>query len=351
MPKYLKTGTFYIFFLAFLVFLSFQCQVCLAQVGDDTADRFPTAIEPFREEAEEVRDYYAFLKDRLAFSFYIDVQQGFDTNVDLDSKKHSDGFIQSVGNAEVGYKVLDTVTLKGGLDIFETIYYTYNDNNIFDTAPYVAVDWQVYPGFTWKNKVLYDYYWYPNDRRSTYSGAEYHTYLRHFVTETIYHEPGYEYIHRWYPDRKVSKNDGSIDNADREDSRHKMKWTVGVYFPNSLIKVSNEFYHNDSNDMFQDYYDYWVYRLRPSAMYFLTDSLYVSASFVYKLISYDDRRSTQNQAAIVHDDTYIATGSVFYDVTKNFTLSFTYSYSENQSNDPFQKYSDSIVSGGLSCAF
>ncbi|MGB2630877.1 MAG: hypothetical protein WBD17_06610, partial [Candidatus Omnitrophota bacterium] len=212
-------------------------------------------------------------------------------------------------------------------------------------------NWDIIPGLTWRNKTTFDYYSYPNEKESTFLGWEVHTSLRHFILEWLYHEPQYEYIRRWYPDWKVSKNTGQIDNANRLDDRHKFKYTFGMYFPTFMIKCSNEVYYNDSNDMFQDYYDYWVYRVRPSIMYFLTDNLYTDVSFVYRHYWYDDRRSTEKSWELVRDNTFIATLALYYDVTKNITLEATYSYTENTSNDPFNKFTDSIVSGGIYFSF
>ena len=106
-----------------------------------------------------------------------------------------------------------------------------------------------------------------------------------------------------------------------------------------------------TTDKFQEYYDYWVYRLRPSIMFFFTEKFYTDLSFIYKHTNYKDRRSTEEAGRIEKDHTYIVNSSWYYDLTDNISLSVTYSYSENVSNDPFQKYSGSIISGGIYYSF
>jgi hypothetical protein len=318
---------------------------------EEITDRYPAATLPPPAKKAEQEKYFKLPEGEPEIAASIDIQQGYDNNVDLDSKRHKDGFLQCIANAEIAFPKGGQIKGKAGVDFFGTVYYKYNSNNIFDTMPYVGFDWEIIPGLIWKNQAAIDYFSYPNEKESTFGGIELSSYLRHFLTEDLYHELGYEYIRRWYPDRKASLSDATKGNTEREDKRDKVKYTIGMYFENFLVKVSNELYHNDSNDMYQDYYDYWVYRLRPSVLYFFTDNIYANASFLYKYTPFDDRRSTENIDRKVRDHIYVISTSLYYDITKNLTLGLTYSYTENLSNDPFQEYSGSVMSGGFFYSF
>ena len=118
-----------------------------------------------------------------------------------------------------------------------------------------------------------------------------------------------------------------------------------------MVKFKNEIYKNDSNNEYQEYYDYWVYRAKPSVLYFITNDLYINLGYSYKYTLYEDRRATDDVNKVARDHTHSMSTALYYDLTKNVTCSITYSYAENLSNDPFQRYSGGTVTGGLSYNF
>ncbi len=285
----------------------------------------------------------------IYFSF--DAQQGYDNNVELDSNRYKDGFFQGSANLEIGYKKIDKLNLKTGIDLFDVTYYKYNRNNLVDIYPYISSDIEVSENWIWKNQIGIDFFNYPNDKESSFTGTELSTALRNYLSETLYHEAEFEYFLRWYPDNKVTLHDARIGNDDREDARYKVSYVIGKHFEKFSVKLYNEGYFNESNTDFEDYYDYWIYRIKPSIMYFFTDKLYTNLSFTYKYTDYKDRRSSEDSEKHVRDNTYIVSSSFFYDITKEFSVGITYTYSENASDDPLQKYSGSVVSGGIYYSF
>jgi len=339
-----------------VIFLTIICLAYMpsahAALDETVTDKYPSAgPTPQQAERMEKEEYAYGIKDRVSVSGFADIQQGYDNNVDLNSKRHKDGFLQSSASVDVTYEQTDDLKFKAGLDKFSTIYYKYNANNLFDLSPYVGVDYQILPNLVSKNRFIYDYFWYPNYKESTFSGIVLSSYLRHFISRDLYHEIGYEYLKRWYPDQKTYLVNVRKGDDDRIDDRYRVKYNIGYYGRRFYVGLSNEYSWNDSNDTYQDYYDYWTYRVRPTFMYFFTEKIYTDLSLIYKHIHYKDRRSSEDVNKLVRDNTYILSTSLYYDITKALTLGMTYSYSENTSNDPFQKYSGSIVTGGLYCNF
>jgi hypothetical protein len=324
--------------------------VSFCAIDEEVIDKYPSA-EPSPRQQEREQAFIPALGKRLEVTGFVDVQQGYDNNTDLDSKRHKDGFFQTMANLDVTYKAADSLDLKTGVDVFDTIYYNYNINNLLDVAPYVGFNYELIPGVISRNRFIFDYFAYPNEKESTYAGITLSSYLRHYIVEDIYHEGGFEYLRRWYPDRKSFLSDATKSNEDRVDDRYRVQYNIGVYSKRFLVKLSNEFSWNDSNDLYQDYYDYWLYRLKPSVMFFFTDRFYTNVSLTYKYTDYKDRRSTEDASRKERDHTYILNASLYYDISKNITVEATYSYSENVSNDPFQKYSGSIISGGIYYSF
>jgi len=137
----------------------------------------------------------------------------------------------------------------------------------------------------------------------------------------------------------------------RRDNRNQMNYEIGLHlFNKAILRTTIEFYKNNSNYQFMDYYDYWSFKVRPSFIYSITKNLYTSASFSYQQRRYDDRLSSNNDQH-VQDNTYVFNTSILYDLSKSFTVAINYSYRENVSNDSLQKYSGSIVTGGLYYSF
>lgn len=291
-------------------------------------------------------------KSPLKIKVSVDAKQGYDNNVDLDSQRHADGFFQNITDLDAVYTVNKKVKLKAGIEIFDTIYYKYNVDNLLDVVPYVGFEWEIIPGVKWINKCVYDYFDFPNKKQNTYSGLEVRTYLRHQISKKIYHEVGYEHQNRWYVNNPTVGSDLRTTSENRADERNLIKYSVGTFWGKKfMLKLSNELYRNDSNYEYQEYYDYWVYALRPFAMYFFTDKFYTSGGFAYKYRDYKDRRSSEDINKKTSENTFLYNAGFYYDLTKNLTLEFMYSYSENDPSDPYYKYSGSVVSGGVYYTF
>ena len=172
------------------------------------------------------------------------------------------------------------------------------------------------------------------------------------MRKTVYHEIAYEHIARTYPDRKITLTNAESGNEDRSDLRNKLKYTVGAFlFDSVLVKLANEWYIHDSNDIYQEYYDYWVHRMKPAVMYFVSDEMYLFASFSLKNRQYKDRRKSEDAGEIVTEKTCVYNMSMFYDASENVTFSVTYTYSENYPNDPVYKYSGNVISCGVNYSF
>ncbi|MDD4957203.1 MAG: hypothetical protein PHH49_07050 [Candidatus Omnitrophica bacterium] len=319
-------------------------------LDEDVKDRYASADTAQVPEALAASKAPSF-GDMTEISGFIDVQQGYDSNVDLDSKKHEDAFLQTTANLDIKYKQFDGVRLMAGVDTFESIYYNRNSNNIIDIAPYIGFDLDVITDVVLKSRVIYDQFLYPGEKENSYSGIVLSNYLRHYPVNWGYHELGFEYVKRWYPDNKVVLDDLTVSDNDRTDDRYRVRYNLAARGDRVYARLSNEYSRNDSNYTYREYYDFWQYRIKPSLMFFMTERFYLDASLVYKYTRYKDRRITTDSGTRESDRTYIASLSVYYDLTKNATLSLTYSYSDNKSNDPFQKYSGSVISGGLFYSF
>ena len=331
------------------------CSVCLGML-------FVTTVAFTEEYGDKefttgipVVDYllpFPYLKDKVKVYAAVDLQQGYDNNVNLNSKREEDGYSQFFSFVEIALEENEETSLTAGFDVFNITYYKYNKNNILSVMPYIKGSWKIHPEYVIKGSVSLDHFNHPNLKENTYTGIVSEVSLRNIIIEDIYQELGYVNIARWYPHRKTYIPSGQQGGEDRMDTRNIIKYTVGSFvFGRTLLKMAHEFYINDSNDGFQEYYDYGVYKFKPSATFFFTEDLYLNSSFTYKFRDYKDRRSTENIQSVIHENTTVYNTSLYYDITDNLTFGVTYSYRENYPSDPFYKYSGSLISSGLHLIF
>ncbi len=316
----------------------------MASEEDDASSQY--AVEQDKE------DLTAMERMGLDGEFFLDTRIGYDNNVDLDSSRTQDCFSQSFLNVEIDKEITDKLTLRGGADIFNITYFNQNTDNLLDMVPYIGTEYFILPELRLRSEIAIEGMWYPNKKENTFYGLELRTYLRHYIFDNTYHELGYETIYHKYPDRKTYNRDSVKSDKNRLDTRHKFHYVIGTLLFNTFYaKLNNEFTINDSNDAFQEYYDYWDWRIKPSVAYFFTEQLYVYTNFSYKYRDYKDRRSTEDANKTVKDHVYTAKLSLYYDITENYTLASTYSYTENNPNDPFYKYSGSNITLGVNIVF
>ncbi|MFC1570429.1 hypothetical protein ACFL4E_01460 [Candidatus Omnitrophota bacterium] len=321
-------------------------------LDEQVMDAFPTAERPpGKELIKQEKEYRDWEARGISVDGYADVQQGYDNNVDLDSDRHKDGFLQMTGELEFELEPTDDLKLTWGSDVFSIIYYQYNSDNLLDVSPYFKIDYKITPTLISKNKIIYDCFMYPNQGENSFNGFYLESFLRQYLYPNVYHEAGFEYLWRWFQHQRIYLENAREGNADRFDKRFRINYNIGVYADKYFIRLSNQISKNDSNDRYQAYYDYVQYRLRPAIMYFFTDKFYTDVSFTYRYRRYKDRRSTEIIERREQDHNYIVTGALYYDLTKNITLEAVYSYTENQSNDPFQKYSGNTVVVGAYYGF
>ncbi len=337
--------------LILAVFVFFPVPEAVA-IDEQITDRYPSATASPKQKIKEAGEEYVYEPEtRTSFTGYVDMQGGYDNNVDLDSQRNKDGFIQTTANVDIAYEQTENLKLRTGLDLFNSTYFNYNRNNLLDTSPYIGFDYKFAPNIISKNRIIFDYYWFPTEEEDTFYGPALSTSLRHYFANNFFQEAGFEYLWRWYTKQKVVLSNLSTGSDKRYDSRYRVQYTVGYYSNRFIAKLRNEFSQNNSNYEYENYYDYWRWRVKPSVMFFFTDKFYTDVSLIYRYTDYSDRLATDNASEKVHNNTYIINASFYYDITKDITWGITYSYSENLSNDPYEKYSGSVVTSGIYYSF
>ncbi|MDD5496334.1 MAG: hypothetical protein PHP46_04450 [Candidatus Omnitrophica bacterium] len=291
--------------------------------------------------------------NKLEYNASASVTQGYDNNVFLDPSRKDDSFTQEAVIMNFKYPFRDNkLNLKYGLDFTNITYYKITDASLLDWSLWGGFDYTIFDVFTLSPSYRFNMVWYPRDDQSSNNWNEFNLDLRQdlldnfYFLDKVYHKGTYRLSYQNYQHRKARLGNGNLSSNTRADLRNTFDYEVGLYMFDSLIKVNNQIYRNDSDDQYEDYYDYNSYRLGCSIVHMFTDKFYSIGSFYWQKKFYDSRQSSQ-EAVCEKDDLYIVSSSLYYDITPHFSIFANYSYRENQSNEPLQKYSGSVVTAGI----
>lgn len=291
-------------------------------------------------------------KNNINLDFFGGVLQGYDNNVNLDPDRKKAGFLETSLDTEITYNYTDDIRLKVENYTTNVLYYDATDADLLDIYNKAGLEADIFDDMlTVGADYGLEFVIFPNDEDGTYLGNQAGIFIKHNISPNLYHKLGYKYLHKGFAHDKTLNSTPLRTSSLRKDNRHSFDYEAGFYFlDRAIIKTSVELYHNDSNYEYFKYYDFWSFKIKPSVILKIMDKLYASSSFSYRQRRYEDRRSSQHDAH-VYDDTYSFNASLLYELTKSFTFAVNYSYRENVSNDPLQKYSGSIITGGLYYSF
>lgn len=291
-------------------------------------------------------------ENKIELEFFAGILQGFDNNVNLDPERKKDGFLETSLNTELTYNYTDDIRLK--LENYTTniLYYNVNNSNMIDINNEIGFEVDLADDmFTIGANYALDPVVFANDMDGTYIGNQASLFLEHHITDYLYQKVGYKFLYKGFTNNKIREFDRTPTTILRRDSRNSVDYELGLYIMNkAIVKAYLEVFRNDSNYKFMHFFNYWSFKVRPSFIYMFTDKLYASGSFTFQKRNYDDRLSSKN-GEHVSDNTCSFSVSGLYDLTKSFTVAVNYSYRENTSNEPLQKYSGSTMTAGVYYSF
>ncbi len=293
-------------------------------------------------------------KDESKLLFYCDVYEGYDNNVNLDSSRKGGQFSEL--DMELAYRRAFTENVNGIIDYYlgTVTYHEQTDASFYDNNVSAAVALDLFDkraALSFNNAFEYNYY--PHEDASTYASYSPQLLFRHNISKTIYHRLGYDFEIRRYPERKAEDGSRAKKAAARQDIRNGLAYELaGLGIKDIFLKIKNRYYVNDSNDQYMDYYDYWAYRLDISTVVPLfRDRLFALIGAGYQRTDYKTRHLVSDTGRRQKDNLYNISSSLLFDITKRLSASLNYSYRQNESNEPSEKYSGSIYSIGFHYAF
>lgn len=167
------------------------------------------------------------------------------------------------------------------------------------------------------------------------------------INRKTYHQVQFEYGIKDYTDQKaLGDTIFTYQSKDRFDRRWSGVYSIDTFLtPKLSVGFLTRFSLNDSNDRYQNFYDYKSYQGYPYVEYALLNNLRLLVGFSYTRKNYDKRRVTFGTDK-EKDDLYMAKASLKYNLGKNNALSLNYTYRDNSSNEDLEKYTENVISAG-----
>ncbi|MEE8360458.1 MAG: hypothetical protein V3S04_05970, partial [Candidatus Omnitrophota bacterium] len=153
------------------------------------------------------KQYGEFVLDAATSAIY-----GYDNNVNL-NRYDQDGsfFFQNNLSIYGKYPIIeDKMYMIGGYDFTWIKYFKFSDPDLIDNVLTVGIRTYLPKDLSWYVGYKADFVGFPRDKISRYTMNLVETRLRHDVTDWLYHEIGYEFFHKHYPDWKTFNSRGVL---------------------------------------------------------------------------------------------------------------------------------------------
>ncbi|MFA6142933.1 MAG: hypothetical protein WC738_06560 [Candidatus Omnitrophota bacterium] len=336
--------------ILFLVILT-DSSIASVTTVEEQEPKFKLTTRPseklFIERSPSVND--------LVSNVTVGVIQGVDSNPLLDSTHKADSYTQETLDVHYKYPLLKSLfgdtNSKFGFNVMNVNYYRINDVNIFDAVVDANIEQELLGNLTVSAGYVFEMMWFPHDTNGTYAANQVNTSIKQKIVKWLYQKATYRFLVKNFTENKVLLGNKTRGESNREDSRNVFEHELGAYIGKSTkVKIVNQFYFNESNYTYVDYYDYFNYKIGGSVIQFFTKKFYGIGGFYYQRRNYDSRYEADRQSR-QKDNLYTVTGSLLYDLNKNISMFINYSHSENHSNEPLDRYVDSLYSAGIYYAF
>lgn len=322
-----------------------------AQKTDETADqreaKFEDKMERLFKEPDTVDEVLKMLKERaeikikekrreqlLKTKISASVLTGFETNPLNDENEKSDVFVEE----DFSFNWLPTFNENFSADLGYRLanqsYSEQTDLSTFDHVFNASFKYYPFPDHLLLLQPGGEYEWliYPLDETATYEDTKTFLKFKHYVGKEWHYGGKYEYSYKVY-DKKFARDTTQQNIDGRTDSRNTVELYVTKYIGKLSAKLRGKIYRNDSNDLYQEYYDYDSYRgyFTLSGSFLKDNKLYVSFTPDFEVKSYDERVARDTNVARVDHVTQYKL-DFYYTLAKNWELSYNFTNKLSSSN-------------------
>ena len=279
------------------------------------------------------------------FNYLLAATLGYDNNANLNSDRTGDTFAQTFFRTNWSTAVSKKTSASAD---YEFMYLKYADEDRLDltrNSLHGGIDHRLSKTLIGAVGYTLDVVEYTNQGADDFVENSLGFKLRQSMGEKMFHSLFYYPSYRMYGKRYIRSTEGVYNpEKKRNDLRNTLEYEIARFFPKDFLKVTFQYYNNNSNEPYLKYYDFDSSRIGANLTHLFDKKLscYLSAS--YQLRDYRSRTLAGDPGSKQEDKTTLMTAALFYALTKSMTVGLSYSYRQNDSNEPLERYSGSLVS-------
>ncbi len=269
---------------------------------------------------------------------------GYDDNAHLNSNRDHDVYTQQFVRTAYTTPIDKRTQANIVYDLMNLMYSDETDLNLIRntlTAGYdyaINKDWIVSPVYS------FDAINYTRSGDDDWIEHSAGVKLKNRLPNKMYHTFAYSLAWRDFLNDNITITPGVDSDKRRNDWRNTVEYEIGRYFEKDWLKGFLQYYYNDSNEKYQNYFDYDSYKLGASLTHLFNDKVSGYLSGYWQKRFFRTRTLVNDTGSKEHDSTYVGIASVYYQFTKSLTAGVSYTYRQNESNEPTEAYSGSLVS-------
>ena len=281
--------------------------------------------------------------ERGKFKFLLSTTEGYDNNVYLDSQREGDPYWQTFFRGNFTSALSQKTDLSFDYELMNLIYLGESHLDLMRNGIRAGMSHKLSKTLNFSAGYSIDQIEYINSGTDDYlvNAADFK--LRQKLANKMYHSLGYELSWRRYFKRFIRPDADTSSEKKRQDMRNTLDYEIGKYFPKDLVKLSFQFFNNNSNETYLKYYDYDSYKVGASLTHLFNEKFTGYLSGFRQNRDFRSRTLINDAACKQHDRTYLYTAALYYSLNKQLSFGLSYTYRQNNSNEPIEKYSGSLL--------
>jgi hypothetical protein len=277
--------------------------------------------------------------------FLVAATLGYDNNAYLDSQRVGDAYTQQFLKAAFLSPLSKKTDLELEYEFMNLLYADEEDLDLVRNGIRAGLEHKLNKDFTLSGGYNLDIIEYTNTGKDDYIENMFDFKIRQQMSKKMFQSLEYDIFYRSFS-RRHTRDPVGAEMLDRErnDLRNVFEYEIGRYFEKDLIKLTLEYFINNSNEKYLDYYDYDSFKIGASFMHLFSQKTtgYFSLSRQYR--DYDHRTLINDTSAKQEDRTYLATVGLYHTFNRELSMGLSYTYRQNKSNEPIDRYSGSLTS-------
>jgi len=284
------------------------------------------------------------LWDKGDFKSLAAVTVGYDNNAFLDSRRIGDAYTQQYFKTTFSSPMSNRTIWLLDYEIMNLYYMDEKKLDVVSSGIRTGWDHKLDKDTTISGGYGFNVVEYINTGSDDFFEQAIDLKLKRNLPHKMFHSIGYDGSYRNYS-RRINRGPAGLGGTKkRDDVRNTVNYEIGKFLSKDMIKLNAEYYNNNSDEKYLNYYDYGSFKLGASLTHLFTEKLFGYMSLAKQFRDYRSRTLSADAAALQKDRTYLITMAMFYSINKSLSFGLNYSYRQNKSNEPIERYSGSLVS-------